>query len=75
MAIRAKFVCESKMHNTTDPTMGQIILRAVYQGSAENQQFFNMTPNGLLQMGVLNPAAFDQFEPGNEYYLDITPAN
>lgn len=30
--------------------------------------------NGSLKMTINNPACFDKFETGQEYYLDFTPA-
>lgn len=47
---------------------------AVYTGSEENNKFFNATPYGKLELGVLNKAAADQIEPGNDYYITIEKA-
>ena len=46
----------------------------VYTGSPENAEFFKYTPAGTVVFNVLNKAAADKFEVGNEYYLDFTPA-
>lgn len=40
----------------------------------ENKAWSKYTPDGQLTMHVSNPAAFDQFEQGKEYYIDIQPA-
>jgi len=44
---------------------------AVYSGSAENERFFAYTPSGQLNVGAFKD---DLFEPGKEYYIDITAA-
>ncbi|HEY9657688.1 MAG TPA: hypothetical protein V6C65_04425 [Allocoleopsis sp.] len=74
MSVRAKFTCLSKEHDTSDPTHGSVTLHAVVTGSEENKSFFNMTPNGIINLGILNPDAFAQFEPGKDYYVDFTAA-
>lgn len=72
---RAKFRVES----VTDfgPNAGKAIkMRPVYNnnGSApENAAFWEATPNGSLEMTIKSEAA-DLFVPGEEYYLDFTPA-
>jgi hypothetical protein len=40
-------------------------------GSAENQQFFASTPSGYFEVVGLR---HQPFEPGQEYYLDISAA-
>ncbi len=43
-------------------------------GSEENKAFWDATPTGSLQLGVVNPEAWKQFELGKSYYLDFSPA-
>ena len=43
-------------------------------GSDENNSFALWTPSADLTMHVNNPALHDQFEPGQEFYVDFTPA-
>ena len=43
-------------------------------GNSENDRFFSATPGGTLQLYTVNPAAWEQFEPGKSYYIDFTPA-
>lgn len=38
----------------------------------EDQRYARYTPSGELRIAVTNPAVV--FEPGQSYYLDITPA-
>ena len=72
--VRAKFVCQSKEHDTNDPELGQVRLHVVTSGSPENESFFKHTPSGQLTLGILNPGAFAFFELGKEYMIDIIPA-
>lgn len=52
----------------------EVELKAFYDGSEENKQYFKWTPNGSVTLGILNPSAAAIFEPGKEYYVDFTPA-
>ncbi len=40
----------------------------------ENTTFWNASPTGQIALGCVNPAAWQQFEIGKEYYIDFTPA-
>ena len=42
---------------------------AVTEGSEENKKFFAWTPSGSLKLGTYKE---DLFQPGGEYYLDIS---
>jgi len=69
--VRAKFKCTA-VKATED---GNIIsMVPVTGGSKENESFFNYTPFGELEMGIMNPAIKDEFLPGKEYYVDFSPA-
>lgn len=80
MSIIAKFHIQSKMKvkvmgagNST--TYGYHISGfPVHGGSKENDQFFHFTPGGKLELQVLNAAAADQLEPGDEVYVTIEKA-
>lgn len=69
MNVRAKFVC-----SFVDQTTKTIYMGPVYSGSEENKQFFAATPGGNITLYTVNPAALDAFKPGQEYYVDFTPA-
>lgn len=43
-------------------------------GSDENNTFAKWTPMGEANFVINNPALFDQFENGQEFYVDFTPA-
>lgn len=51
-----------------------IHLTAVYDGSPENKQFFKYTPNGRIEIGILNERAWREFPLGREVYVDFTNA-
>lgn len=72
MAVRAKF----KVTNI-EPNSGavSITLFPVTDGSEENKEFFKWTPGGQINLGCCNPAATEQFEVGQEFYVDFTPAD
>jgi len=42
--------------------------------TSENKTFWDATPSGSLQLGVVNPEAWKYFELGKEYYLDFCVA-
>ena len=67
-----KFVCESV---TNRECGNDLRLRPVTSGSKENEEFFKYTPAGCLDIGTINSEAIKQFTPGQEYYIDIHPAD
>ena len=72
MNIRAKFKVDSVTLHQSGET---IKMSAVcYDGTAENASFCNYTPTGSFEMSVTNEAIFGAFKPGEEHYLDFTPA-
>lgn len=71
---RCKFHCNSVRKSVAREGTGEIFLYeaefgAVYDGSEENKEFFKWTPSGSLKLGVYKK---DVFEPGKDYYLDIS---
>ena len=42
--------------------------------TSENRTFWESSPSGSIQLGVVNQAAWKHFEIGKEYYLDFTSA-
>lgn len=70
MQVRAKFVCGFK-----DEQAKSVYLNPVYTGSDENERFFRSTPGGQIILNIVNPAAFDRFVQGREYYVDFTEAD
>lgn len=73
MSVRAKF----RVGSIEDWGQSRILnLSAVYESgpdaTPENARFTKATPNGTLKMTVDNPGAYEQFEIGDEWYLDFT---
>lgn len=72
MAVRAKVTCESIEGNA-------VKFRTVYEtdeaknADPENVRFTKATPWGEIRLGIDNPAALGQFQPGSDYYVDFTP--
>jgi hypothetical protein len=71
MAVRAKVRCDSLDGNT-------VRFSTVYEPDEardpENARFTQATPWGSIELGIDNPRAREQFEPGKQYYVDFTPA-
>lgn len=71
MSVRAKFFVQSVTH--TAGNGGSVELSAVCRGE-DNKTWSKYTPSGRILMNVLNDAALEQFVPGEEFYVDFTPA-
>lgn len=73
--IRAKFYVNSKteMHDGNH----QINLLAVFSPDPnhENRKYWEATPNGQISMTIAKPEVVSLLTVGQEYYVDITPAN
>jgi hypothetical protein len=74
MSVRCKVACFYKEEGQ-DPDVGVVHFGAAFSDSPENKEFFKNTPIVSIQLGRVNTAAYAQFEVGEEYYLDFTPAN
>lgn len=76
---RCKFHCATVQHNE----WGQAVveLSAVYPDKeldgyehGEDHAFFSATPQGKLTMTINNQYGAELFQPGDDFYLDITKA-
>lgn len=75
MSVRAKFKCHSKeMRELGGSDAAYLTFFASYGEGNDNKDWSKWTPTGALNMSITNPAAFDWFEVGKEYYLDFTEA-
>lgn len=80
--VRAKFRCDrivtTKEEWPRSAGTTTIVHMSPVQGKdgeyGENERFHSATPSGALTMQVDNPAALEQFKPGQMYYLDFVPA-
>ncbi len=70
--VRYKFKCTVKSFLLNG--IGSVELIPVASGSEENQNFFKWTPWGKIEIGSINEEALKQFQPGKEYYIDISLA-
>lgn len=68
--VRAKFFVASL---TTTTSGGSVKLGAVCRGE-DNKTWSQYTPAGTIELNILNVAALEQFVPGEEFYVDFTPA-
>lgn len=72
MTVRAKVTCDTIKDNA-------VTFSTVYEPDAakdtENARFTKATPWGQIKLGIDNPTALEQFQPGKSYYVDFTPAD
>ena len=73
--VRCKFRCDTITKQVGELQSGEMLYKAIFAivtgGSKENEEFFKWTPSGQLQIGLYKE---DIFQPGKEYYIDITEA-
>lgn len=73
--VSAKFTCTSvkkyRGWSGTPEFLYEYEFQAVTGNSEENKSFFASTPTGSLKMSAVRD---DLFDPGQDYYLDFTPA-
>ena len=66
MSVKAKFECFNIEEFDESKT---VYLQAVIGGSDENKEWSKWTPSGNISMNISNPAAYDKFVVGKEYYV------
>lgn len=76
MSVRAKFMCykvedASQLYGGPAKKVG---LTAVVRDGEANKGWSKYTPCGNMEMTITNPDAIEQFEQGQEYFLDISKA-
>lgn len=77
MAIRAKFKIDSISRHAGwngNKEHHMVKLSPVTSGSEENKAFYAASPGGSMDLTVVKPEVFAGFSPGDEFYIDITPA-
>lgn len=73
MNVRCKFRCDSVTHRgTAEEPIFDYALFPVASATGENAEFWKWTPAGKLELQGIKQDL--HFEPGQEYYLDITAA-
>lgn len=82
MKVRAKFYCNKvEAHGTGGERSVELLPVYSQNPNHENKAFWDATPSGKIELyinaaddgGGPRPAA-EAFEPGQEYYIDISPA-
>lgn len=76
MKTRCKFRCsEIALQETWEgcphPVLHTVTLIPVNDGSEENKEFWEASPSGKFELGMIKPAGF---AVGREYYIDIKEA-
>lgn len=83
MTVVTRFVCQSVEKQGYSTPAGakiagvKVVLAPVFAPNdtrCDHKKFWDATPTGQLWMQIQNPAAFDAFVPGEEYYLTFAPA-
>lgn len=80
MSVRAKFyvveITRSKHWDRAKGEVQTIKLQPVSgDDSPENKAFYEAMPTGSIQLATVNEEVGRQFQLGQEYYVDFTPAN
>ncbi len=70
MSTRCKFRCVEVSNVENGAT---VKFTAVTGGSPENESFFKWTPSGNLSLSLVTVENAKLFQPGRDYYLDISP--
>jgi hypothetical protein len=75
MAVRAKFKVQG-VRDEGGEGKKTVILHPVYSDdpASENHEYWQYTPSGQILLTTVNEAAWRQFEPDQEFYVDFTPA-
>jgi hypothetical protein len=80
MKTRAKFRCIETRRQVLKGAWGLVgEVDAVYVVfnalmGPENEEWSKWTPSGQLSMNITNPALLDAFQPGKDYFIDISEA-
>ena len=78
MAVRAKFKVISITRQagwSGVKELQSIKMQPVSSGSEENKAFYAATPSGSIDLSVVPEAVGRQFDIGQEFYVDFTPAD
>jgi len=49
-----------------------VVFIPVAGGSPENEAFWEATPSGRIELGIVNPGAIEELKIMKEYYVDFT---
>lgn len=76
--VRAKFKVVSyttSLQGDQKTELRTVNLVPVYSDdpASENHMFWKYTPAGKIELGTINPSAWEKLVLGNEYYIDFVP--
>ena len=77
--VRAKFkvmTVKKQVGQGKEIVAEEIEMMPVYSSDpeSENAKWSKATPSGNIRLYISNPGAFDKFGPGEEFFVDFTPA-
>lgn len=75
MKVRAKFNCSAKKVACWRGGKPVNIVELDAISGKGNEEWSEATPSGKVEMTLTNPAVFGAFEVGQDYYVDLWPAN
>lgn len=67
--MRTKFKVDTKTLTVSGATLH---MTPVVSDSKENEKFYKYTPSGNLVLSIINLEVANQFNPGDEVYIDFT---
>lgn len=71
--IRAKFQVNEVAKTRYGTSLRAQPVYSDKEGS-ENKKFWEASPSGSFEVTGTKPGIFDDFKPGDEFYLDVTKA-
>lgn len=75
MSVRCKMQLQAITDHAWSKNSKGLKFSACYDTSIpEDQRFAKATPSAQLEMQVDNPSALEQFQLGEFYYVEFTPA-
>lgn len=77
MSVRAKFKVTELINRVSNYGTGKqdsATVKLMPVMGDENRTWSKWTPGGSIEMTITNPDAFKQFDVGQTYFVDFTPA-
>jgi len=79
MSVRAKVRCtvvskQACNYGNNAGTIEQVKVELTPVMDSGNSTWSKWTPGGSIQLTITNPEAYEQFKPGETYFVDFTPA-
>lgn len=74
MAVRAKMLVQTITLYTSPVGAREVRMAPVYGDDKANKSWSEATPSGECRMFISNPEAAKQFETGQFWFVDFSPA-